>query len=260
MKQFPVGIYTLKQLIFNFVYTIFMVVTIISLPLILLLVLKVELWINLLTILGLVIGFVLIYIIANAFLNPVPRIMTDFNLDLDYERFNKRIEKLLNNKIHDDSRNYLLSLKANVLSAINKNDYIKLFEKINEPTFKSYKKTYKYLEIYYLINTHEYDLIKNKFEQFKKDYPKDKLIPILATTIGIFIGYEEINDVEKVFAINDYALFDKLVNANALMTYYDKQQDSEKALHYAKIILNQNSCLTEINDNAKTIAVKYNGL
>ena len=53
------------------------------------------------------------------------------------------------------------------------------------------------------------------------------------------------------------SLFDNLSNANLLLHYYDKQEDYEKALIYAKMILEKDTCLNEYNQSAKDFIQKY---
>ena len=139
MKKYPTGMCTLKQVIFNFAFTIFIIASIITVPLIVVLVLKAELWVTLLTIMGLTLGLSLIYLIVNALMNPIPKILTSFAFDLNYDQFEKRTNSILEEKINAETKSLVLLLKCNILSAINLKESQNLFETIQEPSSKKIK-------------------------------------------------------------------------------------------------------------------------
>lgn len=257
MKKYPTGMCTLKQVIFNFSFALFMIATIITIPLVIMLVLKAELWVTLLTVLGLTLGLSLIYVIVNGILNPLPKMLTKFAFDLNYDHFDRKINLLLKENINDDTKNYILLLKCNILSAINLKESLKLFEIIEEPKYKTYKNLYDLVQIYYFMNKGNEEKTRELFAEFTKKYPKYKNIDGIKVAIEIIFTNKAVEDVEKRVPTNQYALFDNLANANLLLSYYQKQNNEEKALFFAKMILEKETCLNEFNRNAKEFIDKY---
>lgn len=257
MTKYPTGICNAKQLAINILYVIFMIASIISIPLILLLVVKCEMWIVLLTIVGLVVVLSGIYVTINTFINPIPKILTEFSFYLNYDLFDRKLTLIEKNKINDDTKNYILTLKANVLSAINVKESNELFETIKEPKFKNYKKVYELVQIYYYINKQDFENANACLTNYKSKYRKDKNIPLIEKTIKVYSSEEKIDGIEQIFKINSYSIFDNLNNANLLAYYFDKQKDKEKALYYASMILEKKTCLEEFNKLASAITIRY---
>lgn len=257
MKKYPTGMCTLKQVIFNFTFAIFMIASIITIPLIVMLVLKAELWVILLTILGLVLGLSLIYLLVNAILNPLPKLLTNFAFNLDYDYFEKRTNLFLEDKINDETKNFILLLKCNILSAIDLKESLSLFETIQEPKYKAYKKTYELVQIYYFINKGDEEKANELLTSYAKKYPKDKNLKGIETSMKVLFSNEIIQDIENILSTNQQVTFDKLVNANTLLHYYEKHNDYEKALYFAKMILEKETCLNEFNFCAKDFIQKY---
>ena len=257
MKKYPTGMCALKQVIFNFAFTIFMIASIITVPLIVMLVLKAELWVTLLTIMGLTLGLSLIYLIVNALMNPIPKILTSFAFDLNYDQFEKRMNSILEEKINAETKSLVLLLKCNILSAINLKESQNLFETIQEPSSKKNKSLYELIQIYYFINRGDEIKAKELFTSFKTKYPKNKSLLSIETTMKVIFTDEAIENIEKIMPTNLGSLFDNLSNVNLLLHYYDKQEDYEKALIYTKMILEKDTCLNEYNQSAKDFIQKY---
>ncbi len=247
-KTLPYGYFSKEHL--NNTYILFFVLFII-------LVIFMMVWIDvlnqkLLVSIPIVFVFAFIYVIVVLIkTNPFIKVIKDMDNNCDYKEFSSRITSFLNENLHEETRKYILMIKSNYFSLVDKNQAMRDFKKIEEPKSKKYKEIFYILEINNYERSEEFDIANKLISEYKIKYPKN-------TSVDNFYRYEEIisttnviDNINNIISINTPNNFVNINNAYVLMMYYSKRNIIEEAMTYAQFILDQKTDFNYVIKEAK---------
>ena len=186
--------------------------------------------------------------------NKLSRTLNKFSKTADYEGFMKEVDKIIeNNNLHTEAIKHLRLLQVNYSFLADKEKAFEIFTSIEEPTGKNYKMFYKVIEILYYVNQDNFEKAKELFSDFEFKYPRrKKQILGLKNTLINYGTTEEIKDVEKKYPMKSTKV-NNLIYASALMTYYKRRNNIQKAKYYACYIKNNTTQFHEIIKEAEEV-------
>lgn len=249
-KTLPLGRFTKKQGTYT---TIIMLFTIVVYYMIITLLHNIISSFALCLVLG---GIPMIFVSLSMFMliDPMLKLNRKFNNDLDFNYYESKIFEFKGNNIHSESNKYLDLMLYNYMNLVDLNKANRIYERITEPQFRNYKYTYDLLGVMYAINNDNYKLAIENLEEFKQLYPrKSKQIKNLEMLIKVYLTDEVIDNVLDLYKVENVNKINKVLNASALLHYYQKRNDIEKARHYAKILLDNATTLPRLINIAKKI-------
>lgn len=253
-KELPVAIYSRKHLVLNNLLILFVF---------LFDVVFISIWYvnyNLNIIAGLALAFIISFIFIifmSSLINPLSKPIRLMNNEVKFNEAYKLLEELKNNEmLHQDNIEYIKIFQSDYYALVNKQRSLEIFETINEPEFKEYKKIYHLLKFCYFINKDEINNAKEQLDFIKRKHFYNKNgIERLEKMIDINDG-KTINNIELIYKTNTKNKFLNVINANNLMEYYERQGNIEKAKENAKIILLDGKELIETYNKALYITKK----
>lgn len=173
-------------------------------------------------------------------INPFFKLVKAVEKDLSYQKYEELVNKILQENLNEEMRNYVNILHANYTALKDVNKSIEIFETTHPPFIKQYQNFYYVVKGYYFFN-------KQDFER-AKEYISELNNPKLKNVVNMFKLKIEIEqdqnirpDVEKHFK---YDTKNKLVNISNLaflQEYFYKRDDIEKAKYYAQKIIDYHS-------------------
>lgn len=242
-KTLPEGIYDKKELKVMYSFWIIYIIIILTLVIIF-----ENLDINSLYLFISVPFAVIILFALSASNNSLRKILNTINKDLDMDEFLKLIDEALSKNVHPETYNNLLVIKANYMFAYDKEEAIKIFEMTHEPTNKRFKSFYDIVRIEYLIKTFKYDEALRKIDNLDSVQKPSiqNFYKVMATT-------EEMYNIETLYPENNKF---KFINASSIyskMHYYSTRKISDKAIIYAKKMIEYAPQLKEYISEAHNI-------
>lgn len=170
----------------------------------------------------------------------------------NYNKFLIKYNSLLDSGISDDIKNYLRILNDNFLFLVDQKKAVDEYEKINLPTDDRYLQAYYFLQIMHLINIGELKEAEDKLNKYIKH---GSLRKEDSTSLDLYLSIynnKEINDIERVFTLNNKILYQNIFNAKLLMDYY-YLRNNDRAVFFARYIKKQKTDFTEANKKADLV-------
>ena len=248
-KTLPKGIYSNKQYVLSVIYLCICLFIGIGIG-ILCIDKKINLFFCFLIAIP-IIFFVSIILLAN--FNPHFKADMQYRKDADPEKFIQKIDALLQNNLHSDSRKFLMLMKVNACFCYDKEKAYEIFEYISFPEDKNFKQIFMQIKALYYINRNELDSANKVLEAMILDKYSDASIKTIRTSLDIFNPDVEIKDVEEKYKQKNIFVLLDVLNANTLMNYYIVRKDIKKGKMYAHIILSKKHKLYEITKEAELI-------
>lgn len=242
-KTLPEGIYDKKEL--KVMYSFWIIYIIIVLTLV---ITFENLSINSLYVFITVPFAVIILFVVSTLNNSLRKILNTINKELDMNKFLELIDEALSKNIHPETYNNLLIIKANYMFAYDKEAAIKIFEMTHEPTNKRFKSFYDIVKIEYLIKTEKHDEALKEIDNLNSlQKPSiQNFYKVMATT-------EEMYNIEALYPETNKL---KFINASSIyfkMHYYSTRGNSDKAIIYAKKMIEYAPKLKEYASEAYNI-------
>ena len=248
-KSLPNGIYSKNQYVLTVIYLI--ICLFIGIGIGLLCVFK---DLNLLIILLIVmpiIFFISIFVVAN--FNQLFKADMKYKKNADPEEYIKKIDSLLQNNLHPDSRIFLMLMKANVYFAYDKEKAYEIFQYIKFPENKKIRIIFMQVKAMYYINRGEIEEAKKVLETMILNKYNAAAIDAIKTNIDVLNPEIEIKDIEKKCKLQNTFILIDVLNANILMKYYFIRKDFQKSKMYSHMILSKQHKLYEITKSAELI-------
>lgn len=246
IKKYKTGIFSQKQLLKQRItLSIFVVFSILMLTLIF----KYDL------------PFIMVYALGSglfvlilALSNDTVLLVNKFARDCDVDSLLKNIDKLLENeRLNEESVNYLKILKATYLILVDPLLAKELSKEVYKPKISAYYVAYFDCMISLCFAFNEIEKAKEIIRYIKDRKSISKVfINMFEREVTICSGVHSIDNIEKKKNVKA-AKFFRVANLYSIMTYYNVRKDTEKAKEYAKLYLEENVNFKTYNEQAKKI-------
>lgn len=177
-----------------------------------------------------------------------------FYKDLDFVKLESKLQSFLKENLHSQTRNVILLDFSNILLSYDKERALLMWRNTKEPPVNKF--LYHAFEINFLLFEAKFEEAKSLIDVYKVRYPGKMyqyLTSILELSLTIYSTNEIIEDIEKKLIWNKNNRFDKICKYSTLMYYFYSRGMKDKAIHYAKMIKEENAGCTEIDKNIEKI-------
>ena len=166
--------------------------------------------------------------------NPLVKALKTINNKLDYESFNKIIDKLVPNNLNQESRTYIEILRANYMLLDNYEEAIKYYENVGSLSNTIYLYYYAIVRCNFSSFTHNRKGFEDALYLLTNVTRKVPTQIEMSNAIwDVYNSNNEIQNVEKIFDVNTAIPLQRFSNKLSLMKYYSSRGNKEKALLYA---------------------------
>jgi len=189
--------------------------------------------------------------------DDLAKTLETFYKSCKYERFMFKYQSYMESKkINSEIKNYLRILNTNFLFLVDEKKAFREFERINLPTENRYIQAFYFLNIVYLTKKKMFNDAKEKLKVYKhyRSLSKED-IRSLDLYIDIYSD-KDIDDIEKMFSLNNRVLYQNVFNARLLMDYFALKGD-KKSYDYANFLIKQKTDFTDTINRAKDIIYAF---
>ncbi|CCV64718.1 hypothetical protein BN85411410 [Alteracholeplasma palmae J233] len=184
--------------------------------------------------------------------NPFLKAMREFERTANFEKFEIKLNEILEENLDPEIRAQVELAKANYLYLFDLEQGLELFENIDSSKINKYKLFYQYVEFYHYLNKGDYKTATNKLQVLS--IRNNKITKLMKTHLIILTTTITIDDIEKKLEVkNKRKIVTRLINANVLMKYHHTRNNREDALKYAHMILNEKHDLHQLIENANKV-------
>lgn len=183
------------------------------------------------------------------------QIFMDFMNDLDYEKLEKNILKILSNdKIHPETKNYYLMRLVILSPGYNKEKYLEYGNQVKIPKNKAYQVNYDLLSFSNDMSLEELDnlyaFVSNKYKKNKRIYKAIQKEYKIQKAVMLGTSEEPIDQLLQSVGKTNYQC---AVRTYLYAFYYANAHDKEKFQAYCNDFMNQYAVLKGFVEKLNTL-------
>ena len=189
--------------------------------------------------------------------DDIVKTLETFYKSCKYERFMFKYQSYMDNKkLNNEIKNYLRILNTNFLFLVDEKKAFREYERVTLPTENKYLQAFYFLNVVYFVkkkNFTEATKLLKRYKDYRSLSKED--INSLQLYIDIYSD-KDIDDIEKMFNLNNKVLYQSVFNARILMDYFALKGD-KKCFDYANFLIKQKTDFNDTITRAKDIIYAF---